>query len=127
MRMSRHLKFYPDPVGAKKKWAPRPTEQNICTSVEYVYDHEPDAAFFRSLEEAGTPLNEQQVRAVRHGDGPARVIAGAGSGKTRVLIERVAYLIRQRAVKPREILMLTFGMAGEGDCGRRLRKDSCAD
>ena len=51
------------------------------------------------------------------------MIAGAGSGKTRVLIERVAYLIRQRAVKPREILMLTFANKTAGEMRKRLSED----
>lgn len=53
-------------------------------------------------------LNEQQQQAVLHADGPAMVLAGAGSGKTRVLITRVAYLIDQKNIKPEEIVLLTF-------------------
>ncbi|WP_447973080.1 ATP-dependent helicase [Nitrospira sp. Kam-Ns4a] len=52
-------------------------------------------------------LNRQQLAAVTAGDGPALVIAGAGSGKTRTLIYRVAYLI-DRGVDPSRILLLTF-------------------
>ncbi len=52
-------------------------------------------------------LNRQQLAAVTAGDGPALVIAGAGSGKTRTLIYRVAYLI-DRGVEPSQILLLTF-------------------
>lgn len=52
-------------------------------------------------------LNTQQRRAVTHGDGPLLVIAGAGSGKTRTLAYRVAYLIAS-GVKPHRILLLTF-------------------
>lgn len=53
-------------------------------------------------------LNEQQKQAVLHGDGPAMVLAGAGSGKTRVLTTRVAYLIDQCGIQPEEIVLLTF-------------------
>ncbi len=59
-----------------------------------------------SLDYAGT-LNAQQYAAVTAGDGPALVIAGAGSGKTRTLIHRVAYLI-DTGVDPSQILLLTF-------------------
>src|SRR6476659_10811057 len=52
-------------------------------------------------------LNTQQLAAVTAGDGPSLVIAGAGSGKTRTLVYRVAYLI-DRGVDPSNILLLTF-------------------
>ncbi len=52
-------------------------------------------------------LNPQQREAVTHGDGPLLVIAGAGSGKTKTLASRVAYLIG-RGVPPERILLLTF-------------------
>lgn len=53
-------------------------------------------------------LNEQQRRAVKHSDGPLLIVAGAGSGKTRVLTYRIAYLIHQENAMPDEILALTF-------------------
>jgi DNA helicase-2/ATP-dependent DNA helicase PcrA len=52
-------------------------------------------------------LNPAQYAAVTHGDGPLLVIAGAGSGKTRTLVYRMAYLIGQ-GVQPESILLLTF-------------------
>jgi DNA helicase-2/ATP-dependent DNA helicase PcrA len=53
-------------------------------------------------------LNKEQIQAVKHGDGPLLIIAGAGTGKTRVITQRIAWLINQGLAKTDEILALTF-------------------
>jgi len=53
-------------------------------------------------------LNQEQLRAVTHGEGPLLVVAGAGTGKTQVITRRIAWLIATRRARPSEILALTF-------------------
>jgi DNA helicase-2/ATP-dependent DNA helicase PcrA len=53
-------------------------------------------------------LNKEQVAAIEHGGGPLLIIAGAGTGKTTVVTERIVHLVKKKLAKPSEILALTF-------------------
>lgn len=64
-------------------------------------------------------LNEQQKEAVLYNDGPLRIIAGAGSGKTRVLTHKIVYLIKELHIREDKILALTFSNKAANEMKQR--------
>lgn len=67
-------------------------------------------------------LNPKQQEAVKHAEGPSVILAGAGSGKTRVLVYKVLYLIQEQLVRPESIVMITFTNKAAAEMKARITK-----
>ncbi|UKS26327.1 UvrD-helicase domain-containing protein [Paenibacillus sp. HWE-109] len=117
------LSIYPTPLGSKptlERPIPHASMAQLTNSSDFVSNEDQDAFFFRDLERSQILLNEAQVQAVRHFKGPLLTLAGAGSGKTTVLVCRVAYLLRVHRVHPSHLLLITFSKKAAEEMRERL-------
>lgn len=117
------LSIYPTPISSKlatEQKVPHAQMARLTNSSDFVPDEDRDAYFFRDLEHHRILLNQAQVQAVRHFKGPLLTLAGAGSGKTTVLVCRVAYLLRVHRVHPSNVLLITFSKKAAEEMRERL-------
>ncbi|MBP2113978.1 UvrD-helicase domain-containing protein [Paenibacillus silagei] len=114
------LLFHNIPLGASGEDIPQAKVASARTSRETVQPGDSDAAYFRRLEAGGILLNPPQISAVRHHLGPLLTLAGAGSGKTSVLICRAGYLLSVRGIAPGRLLLLTFSSKAAAEMRERI-------
>ena len=84
--------------------------------------HLDEGSYLRTVAESGVILDKSQAAAVVETEGSLLVLAGAGSGKTRVLTTRTAYMLREKNIDPRTIMLVTFTAKAAGEMKSRLHQ-----
>lgn len=97
-------------------------QRNLQWTQRMLAEHQ---AFFQSVEIS--PLNESQSRAVVNGEDVVLVLAGAGSGKTSVLVARAGWLLRRNEALPEQILLLAFGRQAADEMNSRIKQRLAVD
>ncbi|WP_339149707.1 MULTISPECIES: ATP-dependent helicase [unclassified Sutcliffiella] len=105
-----------------EQWkAPMPLTQLPVFIKELTKRHKNLSGFFHTLQEKNIFLDPAQQEAVSTVEGPLLVLAGAGSGKTRVLITRVAYMVQEKQIDPKSIMLITFTAKAANEMKVRLQ------
>ncbi|ACS99943.1 ATP-dependent helicase [Paenibacillus sp. JDR-2] len=112
--------YYKRPYGVVNKNYTPAAHASADTSEQLVSPSDKDAFYFRALENQGIRLNQRQISAVRHIDGPILTLAGAGSGKTSVLVCRTGYMLSVRGIPPQQLLLMTFSKKAADEMKLRI-------
>lgn len=120
--MQTNLKFYDTLGDSNNLKIPKSALASTKTSIDLVLESDYDSFYFRRLEAQDIFLNKNQIEAVRHVNGPLLTLAGAGSGKTNVLISRVGYLltVKKEMVRPENMMIFTFSRKASNEMNERL-------
>jgi DNA helicase II / ATP-dependent DNA helicase PcrA len=93
----------------------------IQATKENIKDNEEDLSFYQNLQANGIYLNQNQAKACKHIHGPLLTLAGAGTGKTTVLVARTAFLL-YKGISPKNILLMTFTKKAATEMIERIMK-----
>ncbi|MBB3110781.1 DNA helicase-2/ATP-dependent DNA helicase PcrA [Paenibacillus phyllosphaerae] len=114
------LRLFKLPLGAVEKRIPKAAMAPQAEGAASRATNAPDGEYFERLEEQGIRLNTAQIKAVRHHNGPLLTLAGAGSGKTSVLVCRTGYLLAVRQAEASSILLMTFSTKAAAEMRERI-------